>query len=68
MTARELRRLLKAHGCVEVRQNGSHLVVRCGKCTTVVPVHPGEDIGRGLLRKIERDLADCLGQGWLRER
>jgi len=23
--------------------------------TTVVPVHPGEDIGRGLLRKIIRD-------------
>ena len=22
---------------------------------TVVPVHPGEDIGRGLLRKIIRD-------------
>ncbi len=23
--------------------------------TTVVPIHPGEDIGRGLLRKIIRD-------------
>jgi len=23
--------------------------------TTVVPIHPGEDIGRGLFRKIIRD-------------
>jgi predicted RNA binding protein YcfA (HicA-like mRNA interferase family) len=23
--------------------------------TTVVPIHPGEDIGRGLLRKVIRD-------------
>jgi hypothetical protein len=26
MTAKELRRILKAKGCVEVRQNGSHLM------------------------------------------
>jgi len=49
-------------GCIEVRQKGSHLVVSCGKCQTVIPVHPGEDIGPGLLRAIERQLAPCLGK------
>jgi predicted RNA binding protein YcfA (HicA-like mRNA interferase family) len=65
MTARELRRILRGRDCVEVRQKGSHLLVRCGTCTTVIPVHMGEDLGTGLLRKIERDLATCLGDGWL---
>lgn len=66
MTAKELRRILRAKGCVEVRQNGSHLMVRCGNCPTVIPVHAGEDIGPGLLRKIERQLEPCLGKGWLK--
>lgn len=66
MTAKELRHILKAKGCVEVRQNGSHLMVRCGNCPTVIPVHAGEDIGPGLLRKIERQLEPCLGKGWLK--
>jgi len=65
VTARKLRQMLKRLGCSEVRQRSSHLVVRCGKCQTVVPVHQGEDIGPGLLRSIERDLAPCLGKGWL---
>jgi len=41
-------------------------VVQCGTCVSVVPAHAGEDLGRGLLRKIERDLEPCLGKGWLR--
>lgn len=66
MRANELLRILRQHGCVEVRQNGSHLIVRCGTCQTVVPVHAGEEIGKGLLRAIERQLEPCLGKGWLR--
>ena len=52
-------------GCLKVRQKGSHVLVQCGRCKTVVPVHPGEDIGTGLLFAIERQLAPCLGKGWL---
>jgi Predicted periplasmic or secreted lipoprotein len=61
---RELRRLLRALGCDEVRQTGSHLIVRCKTCQTVVPIHTG-DIPNGTLRNIERKLAPCLGEGWL---
>ena len=43
-------------GFKPVRMRGSHLVLkREDGRLTVVPVHPGEEIGRGLLRKIIRD-------------
>jgi hypothetical protein len=42
------------------------LRVECGTCRTTVPVHKGEDLKTGLLRKIERDLEPCLGRGWLK--
>lgn len=67
MTAKDLRRILRSFGCVESRQRGSHLRIECGPCVTTVPVHAGEDIGPGLLRRIERDLEPCLGKGWLKE-
>ncbi|MBX9724430.1 MAG: type II toxin-antitoxin system HicA family toxin [Candidatus Obscuribacterales bacterium] len=65
MKARELLKILKDHGCVQVRQKGSHIRIQCRNCSTTVPYHPGEDLGRGLLKQIEKDLAPCLGQGWL---
>ncbi|MBE0417539.1 MAG: type II toxin-antitoxin system HicA family toxin [Coriobacteriia bacterium] len=66
MTGRQLLRILRQLGCVELRRRGSHVRVRCGDCFTTVPVHAAEDIGPGLLRAIERDLEPCLGKGWLR--
>ena len=65
LTGRALLRILRSLGCVEVRQQGSHVRVRCGDCVTTVPVHAGETLGTGLLRAIERDLEPCLGKGWL---
>lgn len=65
MTARELLRILRKHGCTEARQTGSHIVVKCGECQTVVAVHSGKDIPKGTLRSIERTLEPCLGKGWL---
>lgn len=67
VTAKDLRRLLRSLGCVETRQRGSHVRIECGRCVTTVPVHAGEDIGPGLLRRIERDLEPCLGKGWFRK-
>jgi len=57
LTARQLVRFLTAQGFVEVRQSGSHLTLRRegdGR-TVTVPIHTGQDIGRGLLRRILRD-------------
>ncbi|MGH7687115.1 MAG: type II toxin-antitoxin system HicA family toxin [Candidatus Dormibacteria bacterium] len=64
MSVTKLRRLLRRRGCNEVRQSGSHLVVRCDGCQTVIPVHSG-DLPSGMMRAIERDLEPCLGKRWL---
>ena len=47
---------LKRGGFDEIRSKGSHRFLRHadGRCT-VVPVHKGESIGRGLLAHILRD-------------
>jgi predicted RNA binding protein YcfA (HicA-like mRNA interferase family) len=68
VTGRELIKKLEKLGCLQARQSGSHVIVKCGKCQTVVPMHAGEDLGTGLLRAIERQLEPCLGKGWLREK
>lgn len=53
----DLVKLLQSIGFAVVRQKGSHvfLLHRDGR-RTVVPVHKGKDIDRGLLRKIIRDI------------
>lgn len=50
---------LKRAGFEIIRQRGSHVFHPDGRAT-VVPVHTGEDLGPGLLRKILRDAE--LGQ------
>lgn len=65
MTGKALLKILKSFGCVVLRQKGSHARVQCGKCFTTVPLHAGEEIGPGLLRKIEKDVEACLGPRWL---
>ena len=54
---RELLKILKKLGFREVRQKGSHLFLEHpdGR-TTVVSIHEGEDIGRGLIRQILREI------------
>lgn len=44
-------------GFQSVRQRGSHLIIKHpdGR-STVVPVHPGEELGRGILMEIMNDV------------
>lgn len=57
LSARELVRLLKSNGFVEVRQAGSHLTLRhpVRKISVTVPIHTGQDLGRGLVARILKD-------------
>jgi len=50
-------RILRHLGFALIRQKGSHAYFRHpdGRAT-VVPMHRGEDIGRGLIRAILRDI------------
>jgi predicted RNA binding protein YcfA (HicA-like mRNA interferase family) len=56
LTAKDILKALLQAGFVLVRQRGSHARLQHpdGRVVTV-PIHPGQDIGRGLLRKILRD-------------
>lgn len=49
-------KILEKLGFEKIRQRGSHVFLKHqdGRIT-VVPVHKGEDLGRGLLRKIIKD-------------
>ncbi len=53
ISARELSKILFKLGFKFIRQEGSHMFFEHSDGrTTVVPNHPGRDIGRGLLNKI----------------
>ena len=59
MNAKELRKLLAANGCTfESHKGGSgHITVRRGGRTTQLPMHGGgEELGKGLVAKILKDL------------
>ena len=58
ISARELQTILSRLGFRLVRQKGSHAFWQHedGR-VTIDPVHKGEDIGRGLLRQIVRDVS-----------
>lgn len=57
LKARDIVRVLSLLRFRAVRQKGSHLFFQHpdGR-TTLVPCHGGEDIGRGLLRQILREI------------
>jgi len=56
LPAKKVMKTLSKLGFKIVRQRGSHIILKHpdGR-VTVIPVHSGEDIGRGLLSKIIKD-------------
>ncbi len=56
LTGEEIIKALGRAGFQILRQRGSHVYLKHpdGR-TTVVPIHKGESVGRGLMRKIMRD-------------
>ena len=53
LTAKELIKIINKLGYQVIRQKGSHVYLKHqdGRCT-VVPLHAGKEIGRGLLKRI----------------
>ncbi|MEK7577452.1 MAG: type II toxin-antitoxin system HicA family toxin [Patescibacteria group bacterium] len=53
LSTRKLIKILKTNGFIKIRQEGSHIFFKhANGRTTIVPNHPGKDIGKGLLRTI----------------
>lgn len=61
ISAKRLLKVLSRMGFQTVRQKGSHAILTHpdGRRTTV-PIHPNQDIGRGLLRQIINDI--CISR------
>ena len=54
---RKLLKILKKLGFQKIHQKGSHAFFEHPDSrTTVVPIHYGEDIGKGLLKEILKDI------------
>lgn len=55
--SRNLIKILQSLGFIQTRQKGSHLRMEHtdGRKTTI-PIHSGEKVGKGLLRKILKDV------------
>ena len=57
ISPKKLLKIIQQMGFEKIRQNGSHNFFRHpdGR-STVIPIHPQEDIGRGLLIEILKDI------------
>jgi len=64
LPARKVIKALENIGFRQIRQKGSHLFMRHpdGR-TTLITIHPGEKIGKGMIRKIIND-AELTRDGW----
>ena len=47
-------------GWVRISQKGSHVKLKKGRVTVIVPVHSNQDLGRGLIRSIEKQSGEKL--------
>lgn len=57
ISAKQMIKILTRIGFKFQHQKGSHLVFRHSNGrTTTVPMHTGEDLDRGMIRKILRDI------------
>ena len=57
ISARQMIAILLGLDFQEIRQKGSHkFFAHIDGRSTVIPDHPGEDLGRGLIRKILKDI------------
>lgn len=57
ISGKKLLKVLEKLGFIIKRHRGSHVFLKHpdGR-TTIIPLHPGEDISSGLLRKILKDI------------
>lgn len=58
LSGKTLLKVLQKHGYRLLRQKGSHVFVESpdGSHGTVIPIHRGEDLGKGLLKSTLNDL------------
>lgn len=53
-------KILKKQGWTVISQKGSHVKLGKDGVTTVVPVHGNQDLGKGLVRAIEKQTGEKI--------
>lgn len=57
MNFEEFHKLVRENGWVKLRQAGtSHVIYKKGNRTYPVPYHKGKELGKGLERKMKKDM------------
>ena len=51
-----MKRWLQKQGCTFEAHKGSHFMVRLGDRVSILPMHSGKDLGKGLERAIKKQL------------
>jgi predicted RNA binding protein YcfA (HicA-like mRNA interferase family) len=62
ISSKDMTKILESLGFKEIRQKGSHKSYRHADGRTTVVPFQGEDLGRGLIRKILKDLEISLNE------
>ena len=52
----EIHILVKKNQWVPIRQTGSHVIYKKGERTYPVPYHKGKEVGKGLEKRIRKDM------------
>ena len=56
MKSRELHRLIRRNGWVQIRASGSHIIYQKNNERYPVPYHGAKEIGVGLMKKIIKEM------------
>ena len=56
MKSDEFHKLVRENGWTKLRQKGSHIIYQKGTITYPVPYHPGKEVGKGLEKKMRKDM------------
>ena len=66
MKSSELLRILKKNGWYELRQSGSHVIMKheTKVVQIVVPFHAGKEVPKGLLQSILKDAELKINKRW----
>lgn len=52
----EFHAIVRSNGWEKLRQAGSHIIYRKGNKTYPVPYHKGKEMGKGLEKKIKKEM------------
>jgi predicted RNA binding protein YcfA (HicA-like mRNA interferase family) len=60
VSGKKIIKLLKKSGWVIVSQSGSHVKLKKGKIITIIPIHGNKDLGKGLVKAIEKQTGEKI--------